>query len=87
MKFKQDPDEQELLDSIEIGEWSTIKNNDAEIERYKNLAKRFFEKSERINIRLSSRDLDLLKLNATKEGLSYYTFVSSILIKYLNGVL
>ena len=42
-------------------------------------------KSERMNIRISPRDLNGLKIKAMEEGVPYQTLVSSIIHKYLSG--
>lgn len=39
----------------------------------------------RINLRLSSRDLELLKRQAAREGLPYQTYLASVLHKVATG--
>ncbi len=46
-----------------------------------------FKKDKRINIRISSRDLDAIQKRALVEGIPYQTLVSSILHKYVSGSL
>jgi predicted DNA binding CopG/RHH family protein len=87
MKPKLDKDELELLNSIEKGEWKAIDNSPEEIKKYQNYARQHLNKDKRVNIRISSRDLELLKLRSMREGLPYQTFISSILHKYLNNFL
>ncbi len=87
MKIKLEKDEIEILESIESGEWKIIENQSEEITRYKSYATQHLNKDKRINIRISARDLNLLKQQAIREGLPYQTFISSILHKYLNGYL
>jgi predicted DNA binding CopG/RHH family protein len=87
MKYKLDDDEIELLNSIEKGEWKSIDNSNEEIMKYQDYARQHINKDKRVNIRITSRDLDLLKLKAVQEGLPYQTFISSILHKYLNNYL
>ena len=45
------------------------------------------KKDKRINIRLSSRDLEALQRRALEEGIPYQTLVSSVLHKYVSGSL
>ena len=40
-KVKLDEEEQELEDSFERGEWKSVENLDAEMERYRNYARSF----------------------------------------------
>ena len=51
-------------------------------------AKAFVKKEEtKMNIRISSNELDKIKAMAEKEGLKYQTFIKSILHKYITGQL
>jgi predicted DNA binding CopG/RHH family protein len=80
-----DKEEQELMESIENEEWVSVNNLDAEIKKARETAKATFIKSERMNIRISPRDLNGLKVKALEEGIPYQTLVSSIIHKYLSG--
>ena len=87
MKFDLDKEERELLKSIERDEWKSISNLQEEIERSKKIARATIVKDQRMNIRISKKDLDALKIRAIEEGMPYQTLVSSILHKYLSGKL
>ena len=50
-------------------------------------AKNTAVKSERMNIRMSKRDMEGLKQAAAREGIPYQSLVSSILHKYTTGLL
>lgn len=79
-----DQEEQELLEAYESGEFESDLND----ERREHLAKAAeatFKKDKRINIRISSRDLEALQRRALEEGLPYQSLVSSILHKYVSG--
>lgn len=80
-----DPEEAELLHSFEAGEWQTVPEMPREIRRHQQIAAATFKKDQRINIRLSSRDLTELKKRASLEGIPYQTLITSILHKYVNG--
>ncbi len=80
-----DPQEQNLLDSYERGEWRSIKNVAEERSRLVEVARDTSRKDSRINIRLSSRDLDEIRKKAFEEGIPYQTLISSILHKYVSG--
>ncbi len=83
--YKLDNEELELLKSLENGEWQSIKNLEQELKKHKQIAKNSMKKDKRINIRLSSKDLELLKTTAIERGLPYQTLVSSILHQYVTG--
>ena len=78
-------DERELLESVESGEWRSVKNRGREVGRYRKVAEATFKKDRRINIRLSSKDLAALQKRALQEGIPYQTLVASILHKYVSG--
>lgn len=78
-------EEQELLQSLENDEWESVENLQEEIQLHQNIAKNTLKKDKRINIRLSSNDLEALKTNAVELGLPYQTLVSSILHQYASG--
>ena len=82
--MKLDADERELLESVESGEWKSAggKRVRASYSRY---AKATFRKDRRLNIRLSSKDLEAIQKRALAEGLPYQTLVSSVLQKYAAG--
>ena len=82
--FKLAKNEKEILDAFEGGEYKSVLTN----KRKKLLAEaaeNTFKKDKRINIRLSSRDLEALQRRALREGVPYQTLVSSVLHKYISG--
>ena len=79
--------EQELIKSIEKGEWVSVKDRDQLIGEAEEFAKATIRKDKRMNIRMSERDLRHLKIAALEEGVPYQTLVSMILHKYLSGKL
>lgn len=82
---KLDKDENELLESIERGEWSTVGDFEEESALATEAAANFIRKDERITLRLSSGDLDRLKQKAAYKGLPYQTFIASVLHEYAAG--
>ena len=80
-----DPEEKEILESYNADEWKPIANIEEEKQRYQTYAQATFKKDRRINIRISSKDLERLQARALREGIPYQTLVSSILHKYVSG--
>ena len=80
-----DADEKELLESVERGEWKSAKGGKRERVRYSRHAKATFRKDRRLNIRLSTKDLEAIQKRALAEGLPYQTLISSLLHKYAAG--
>ena len=58
---------------------------DSELMRDLSYAKATFRKDRRLNIRLSSKDLDAIQTRALAEGLAYQTLISSLLHEYAAG--
>jgi len=80
-----DKEEQELSESVERGEWRSVPNLKEEIRNAKEYASATFAKNQRMNIRISKRDLDALKVKAMEEGIPYQTLAASVLHKYLTS--
>ncbi len=80
-----DEEERKLMESIENEEWVSVDNLDEEIKKARETARSTFIKSERMNIRISPKDLNGLKIRAMEEGIPYQTLVSSIIHKYISG--
>ncbi len=85
MDYKLDQEERELLNSIENETWESVENVENEIKKHREIAKNTLKKDKRINIRLSSKDLEALKTHAVELGIPYQTLVSSILHQYVSG--
>lgn len=83
--IKLDPEEQDLLGSVERGEWKTVKNPKEEKAFAKQAAANFLRKDARVTLRLSNADLERLKRKAAYKGLPYQTFISSVLHEYASG--
>lgn len=61
------------------------KDEESEFERYRAHARATFKKDRRVNIRISSKDLETLQKRALEEGVPYQTLIASILHKYAGG--
>jgi len=84
-KTKLDKEEREIIESFERGEWKPVKNREAEIERHRQYAKNTLKKNRRVNIRMSSKDLEEIQAIAVQDGIPYQTLMSSVLHRFVNG--
>ena len=84
-KLKLDKDELDILESFERGEWKSVKNLKQEIKKHQEYARQTLKKDKRINIRISSKDLDELQSMAIEGGIPYQTLISSVLHLYVTG--
>ncbi len=80
-----DAEEKDLLGSYERGEWRPVKHPKAETKKLREYAKNTLQKDRRINIRMSSKDLNQVQVIAAQEGIPYQTLISSIIHKYVSG--
>ncbi len=89
MKTKYlDNEEKELMVSLDAIDLSKIKNDKENSKLLKKSAKAFVKKEEtKMNIRISSSELEKIKAIALQEGLKYQTFIKSVLHKYITGQL
>jgi predicted DNA binding CopG/RHH family protein len=84
-EIKLDAEEKELLASYEADEWQSVANLEAEKQVYSDYATATFKKDKRVNIRISSKDLEALQKRALEEGLPYQTLIASVLHKFVSG--
>ena len=85
--LKLDEEEVKILRDFERGELTSINNFKEEKRQLEEAAHNFLQKDKRINIRISSRDLETLQKKAVKEGMPYQTLISSTLHKFVTGKL
>jgi predicted DNA binding CopG/RHH family protein len=83
--MKLDANEKEIVESVERGEWRSAKGARRERSRYARYARATFRKDRRLNIRISSKDLEAIQKRALEEGLPYQTLIASLLHKYVSG--
>lgn len=83
--MKLDANEKEILESVERGEWRSAGGTKRHRSRYAGYAKATFRKDRRLNIRISSKDLEAIQTRALEEGLPYQTLIASLLHKYASG--
>jgi predicted DNA binding CopG/RHH family protein len=79
-----DKDEEDLLAEYERGAFRPVKHQDRARQEAMEAARRYTRKDARINIRLSTADLEMLKRRAAEEGLPYQSLIASILHKYVS---
>jgi predicted DNA binding CopG/RHH family protein len=77
-------DEETLIAEYERGAFRPVKHQNLARKEALEAARRYLRKDARINIRLSTADLDMLKQRAAEEGLPYQSLIASILHKYVS---
>ena len=79
-----DQAEEELIAEYERGAFKPVKNQTMARKEALEAARRYMRKDARINIRLSTADLEMLKRRAAEEGLPYQSLIASILHKHVS---
>jgi predicted DNA binding CopG/RHH family protein len=82
-----DKEERDLMESLENDEWRPVKDFQQQKRRAVEAARNTLKKDKRINLRLSQKDYHQMQIKAVEEGIPYQTLISSIVHKYLNGLL
>ncbi len=78
-------EERDILDRFERGELRTAPDADHEAELARRAARNTFNKTKRVNLRVTERDFNLAHSRAREEGIPYQTLLSSVIHKYLAG--
>ncbi len=86
-QLKLDEEEFRILRDFERGEFESMQQFRDEKRQLEAAARRTLQKDKRINIRLSSRDLQKIQKRAVKEGIPYQTLIASTLHKFVTGQL
>ncbi len=81
---KIDEYELEVLSAFEKGQLKSVATK-AELAKFKTAARATAIKNRRVNIRLSSGDLNDIQVKALEEGVPYQTLIASVLHKYVTG--
>jgi predicted DNA binding CopG/RHH family protein len=82
---KYDEKELEILQAWEAGTLKPVSGMAEQVKGHRAAADATFRKDQRLNIRISSRDLKSLQARALEEGIPYQTFAASLLHKFVSG--
>lgn len=81
---KTDAYESEVLAAFDKGELKSVASK-AELAKFRAAARATALKDKRVNIRLSSGDLQDIQVKALEQGMPYQTLIASVLHKYVTG--
>ena len=84
---KYDAEELAILQAWEAGTLKPVSGLAVQMKAHQAAAEATFKKDQRLNIRISSRDLKNLQARALEEGIPYQTFAASLLHKFVSGYL
>ena len=78
-------EERDILERFERDEIRPAPDAEREIDLARQAARNTFNKTRRVNLRMTERDFNLAHSRAREEGLPYQTLLSSVIHKYLSG--
>lgn len=78
-------EEVEILDRFERRDLRSARDVEREIELAREAARKTFNKTKRVNLRVTERDFRLAKARAREEGIACQTLLSSVIHQYLSG--
>ena len=85
MSGQLNTEERDILDKFERGELRRTSGAETEMATAHQAARDTFNKTRRVNLRVTERDFDLAHARAREEGIPYQTLLSSVIHKYLSG--
>ena len=85
MNSDLDAEERDILERFERDEVRPAPDAEREIDLARQAARNTFNKTRRVNLRMTERDFNLAHSRAREEGLPYQTLLSSVIHKYLSG--
>ena len=83
--YDYDEEELEIVQAFESGQLRSQHPDKDTLARHRACAEKTLSKNKRVNIRLSEKDLEEIKIRALEEGIPYQTLMGSVLHKYLSG--
>ena len=78
-------EERDILERFERAELRSTPGAQREIEFARQAARNTFNKTKRVNLRMTERDFTLAHSRSREEGIPYQTLLSSVIHKYLSG--
>ena len=85
MNDNMNKEERDILDRFQRDELRPAPGGEREIETARRAARNTFNKTKRVNLRVTERDFNLAHSRAREEGIPYQTLLSSVIHKYLSG--
>ncbi len=85
MDDKLSEEERDILNRFERGELRSAPDAERQMEIARQAARNTFNKTRRVNLRVTERDFLLAHSRAREEGMPYQTLLSSVIHKYLSG--
>lgn len=85
LSLNLEPDEQELLNSYERGEWQSVAGFQEKLRQYQSYAIAAFETLGLVGIALSEEDVRILCEKAAAAGIPYRRFIANVVHQYVTG--
>ena len=79
-----DHEEMEIIESLHLADWDAKLNNEIN-NNYKNYAINSIEISNKIEINLTEKDIQKIKIKAIQQGTTYQALISMLVHNYNEG--
>jgi len=83
--YELDKKEEEVLQDFEKGKFKSVSSLKSAKDKYREYSRATLNKTRNINIRLSDKDLQKIKVRAAVQGIPYQTLVTSVIHQYANS--
>ena len=83
--MKLNPEEREILEAYESGKMNPQQPSKELLSKLSKAVENTFKKDKRINIRLSSHDLNGIQRKALQKGIPYQALISGLIHQYVEG--
>jgi len=84
-QFDIEKQEKAILEDFEKGDFVSVDNLEEEMQLAREAARKFTQRDQRVNVRISSTDLTSARRLAIQEGIPYQILLASIIHKYVTG--
>ena len=85
MNQPMNAEERDILEKFERGDLFSTASAEDEMKTARQAARNTFDKTRRVNLRVTERDFNLAHARAREEGIPCQTLLSSVIHKYLSG--
>ena len=85
MNQPMNAEEREILEKFQRGDLFSAAGAQDEMKTARQAARNTFNKTRRVNLRVTERDFSLAHARAREEGIPCQTLLSSVIHKYLSG--
>ncbi len=85
MNYETNAEERDILARFERSALRSAPDAEREVETARQAARNTFNKTKRVNLRVTEREFNLAHSRAREEGIPYQALLSSVIHRFLSG--